>query len=354
MSDSWVRQAIAAITADFTRSADTHLIPVLLPAWPQFRLYIKDESTHVTGSLKHRLARSLFLYALCNGWVRQDTPIIEASSGSTAISEAYYARLLGLRFIAVMTRSTSPEKIRRITRYGGECVFVDDPAQDRARAREVAAELGGHFMDQFTYAERATDWRGNNNIAESIFKQMANEPDSIPDWIVCGAGTGGTAATLGRYIRFRGYETQVCVVDPESSVYYAYYHERAAGHRAVPGGSGVEGIGRPAVEPSFLPQIIDQMIQVPNAASYAAIHVLEELVGKRYGGSTGTNFYGASLLLANMARRQQHGSLVIIGCDAGELYRETYYNPQWLQEQGVDIEPYCQQLRRFVMEGTGL
>ena len=37
-----------------------------------------------------------------------------------------------------------------------------------------------------------------------------------------------------------------------------------------------------------------------------------------------------------------------------KLYRETYYNPQWLQEQGVDIEPYCQQLRRFVMEGTGL
>ena len=174
-------------------------------------------------------------------------------------------------------------------------------------------------MDQFTYAERATDWRGNNNIAESIFKQMANEPDSIPDWIVCGAGTGGTAATLGRYIRFRGYETQVCVVDPENSVYYAYYHERAAGHHAVPGGSGVEGIGRPAVEPSFLPQIIDQMIQIPNAASYAAIHVLEELVGKRYGGSTGTNFYGACLLLADMARRQQHGSLVIIGCDAGEV-----------------------------------
>ena len=251
MSDSWVRQAIAAITADFTRSADTHLIPVLLPAWPQFRLYIKDESTHVTGSLKHRLARSLFLYALCNGWVRQETPIIEASSGSTAISEAYYARLLGLRFIAVMTRSTSPEKFGASPRYGGECVFVDDPAQDRARAREVAAELGGHFMDQFTYAERATDWRGNNNIAESIFKQMANEPDSIPDWIVCGAGTGGTAATLGRYIRFRGYETQVCVVDPESFVYYAYYHERQQVIMQFQEVRALKGLGVPQLSHRF-------------------------------------------------------------------------------------------------------
>ena len=49
-------------------------------------------------------------------------------------------------------------------------------------------------MDQFTYAERATDWRGNNNIAESIFEQMSQEPYPEPMWVVCGAGTGGASA----------------------------------------------------------------------------------------------------------------------------------------------------------------
>lgn len=343
MPDSWVRDAIAVINADFTRSADTHLVPVPLPGPPEIQLYIKDESTHITGSLKHRLARSLFLYALVNGWVRRDTPVIEASSGSTAISEAYYARLLGLRFLAVMARSTSQEKIRRITRYGGECVLVDDSSLDRARARELAAELGGHFMDQFTFAERATDWRGNNNIAESIYKQLASEPHPIPRWVICGAGTGGTAATLGRYIRYRGFDTQVCVVDPERSVYYTYYTTRDASI-AGQGGSGVEGIGRPHVSPSFVPDIIDRMIKVPNVASYAAIHLLEELVGKRYGGSTGTNFYGACLLMSEMGRRGQAGSLVMIGCDAGDLYRDTYYNARWLREQGVDIRPEREQM----------
>ena len=48
-------------------------------------------------------------------------------------------------------------------------------------------------MDQFTYAERATDWRGNNNIAESIFGQLALEEHPFPRWIVVGAGTGGTS-----------------------------------------------------------------------------------------------------------------------------------------------------------------
>src|SRR5215510_15313159 len=110
----WARQAIQKITADFNRSADTHLIRLDIPGTPQLQLYLKDESTHPTGSLKHRLARSLFLYAICNGWINENVPIIEASSGSTAISEAYFARLLQLPFIAVMPRTTSQAKIAQI------------------------------------------------------------------------------------------------------------------------------------------------------------------------------------------------------------------------------------------------
>ena len=70
-------------------------------------LYVKDESTHPTGSLKHRLARSLFLYALCNGWIDESTTVIEASSGSTAVSEAYFAKLIGadLRWMATTAKA---------------------------------------------------------------------------------------------------------------------------------------------------------------------------------------------------------------------------------------------------------
>ena len=82
-------------------------------------LYLKDESVHPTGSLKHRLARSLFLYALVNGWITEGTTVVEASSGSTAVSEAYFARMLGLPFVAVMPRRTSVEKIALIEAAGG-------------------------------------------------------------------------------------------------------------------------------------------------------------------------------------------------------------------------------------------
>ena len=80
----WVKEAVRSIEADFNRSADTHLLRVPMPGAPDIALYLKDESTHPSGSLKHRLARSLFLYGLCNGWIGPGTAIVEASSGSTA------------------------------------------------------------------------------------------------------------------------------------------------------------------------------------------------------------------------------------------------------------------------------
>ena len=138
MSRAWVAEAIRAINRDVHRSADTHLVPLTLPALPSIPIYIKDESTHLTGSLKHRLARSLFLYALCNGSIGPATTIVEASSGSTAVSEAYFARLLGLPFIAVMPRGTSEAKIAQIEFYGGRCHFVDDPTEVYRRLRDEA------------------------------------------------------------------------------------------------------------------------------------------------------------------------------------------------------------------------
>ena len=78
----WVHEAIGRIEADFTRSSDTHLIKLELPrlADAGIDLYLKDESTHPSGSLKHRLARSLFLYGLLNGWIHRGRPIVDLTA----------------------------------------------------------------------------------------------------------------------------------------------------------------------------------------------------------------------------------------------------------------------------------
>ena len=111
-----------------------------------------------------------------------------------------------------MPATTSLEKIALIEAQGGRCHLVDDASTIVAEAERLTVDLDGHFLDQFTYAERATDCRGNNNIAESIFSQMALERHPVPSWVVIGAGTGGTSATIGRYARMQQHATRLCVV----------------------------------------------------------------------------------------------------------------------------------------------
>ena len=176
-STKWLKETMRLIEADFSRSADTHLICHDIPGCDGVELYFKDESTHPSGSLKHRLARSLFLYGVSSGLIEEGAPIVESSSGSTAISEAHFARFLGL-FIAVMRATTAKAKIRQIEFFAAGATV--DSADIYTDAGKLADDLGGHYMDQFTYAERATDWRSNNNVADSIFEQMSNERHPVP------------------------------------------------------------------------------------------------------------------------------------------------------------------------------
>ncbi|WP_162046050.1 PLP-dependent cysteine synthase family protein [Vibrio taketomensis] len=342
----WTNNAVRKIEADYRRSADTHLIKLDLPCISGIDLYLKDESTHPTGSLKHRLARSLFLYALSNGWVGPKTTIIESSSGSTAVSEAYFARLLGLPFIAVVPQNTAKKKIEQIEFYGGKAHFVERSDQIYAESRRLAKELDGHYMDQFTYAERATDWRGNNNIADSIFNQMTLEAHPIPKWIVMSPGTGGTSATIGRFLRYQQHPTKLCVVDPDNSVFFDYYH---SGNTELTSavGSKIEGIGRPRVEPSFIAGVVDEMRKIPDAASVATAHWLEQKLGRKVGASTGTNVFGALQLACEMKRKGEIGSIVTLLCDSGERYLDTYYNPDWVTNHIGDLTPYQTKLSEF-------
>ena len=345
--EAWRREAIRIVEADALRSADTHLLQFPLPPEWDIDLYLKDESTHPTGSLKHRLARSLFLYGLVNGWIRQGVPVIEASSGSTAVSEAYFARLIGVPFIAVVPRTTSAEKTRLIEFAGGRLHFVDDPRTVYDESARLANETGGHFIDQFTYAERATDWRGNNNVAESIFRQMRAERHPIPAWIVTTAGTGGTSATIGRYVRYTRSATNVCVADPENSAFFDGWRSGEDAIRCETA-SRIEGIGRPRVEPSFQPGVIDRMMKVPDAASIAAIHELEARTGRRAGGSTGTGLWAALRIVAQLREEGRPGSVLTMLCDSGDRYADRYYSDAWLQSQSIDPAPYRAHIRNLL------
>jgi cysteine synthase A len=106
------------------------------------------------------------------------------------------------------------------------------------------------------------------------------------------------------------------------------------------------------MEPSFVPAVIDHMIQVPDAASVAAMRHLRQHAGLHAGPSTGTNLWGAWQLIAQMIAEGQRGSVVTLMCDAGDRYAGNYYNADWLNAHGLDPEPHEAVLRGFFESGV--
>lgn len=348
---AWVRDAIAAIRAEAAEAADTPLFELELEQLPGITLLWKDESSHASGSLKHRLARSLFLHGLASGAIGRDTHLVEASSGSTAISEAWFARLIGLAYTAVVPEATAPGKIAAIREVGGNVEIAPHGTDLSAAARSLGARPGHHFLDQYKFAERASDWR-TGNTAEELHRQLVAQRRPMPDWLVMNAGTGGTCATIGRHLRYQGdfAATRMAIVDPQGSLFFKQYSGGDVNDGTRPN-DYMEGIGRRAPSPSFVPEVIDRMICVPDVASIAAMRWLAQRHGLVYGPSTGINFIG---MLYHAAAARDAGTsetIVSLACDSGERYRQTVYSDEWASSVGLDLEPWTGWFERFEQTG---
>ncbi|MFC5746624.1 PLP-dependent cysteine synthase family protein [Actinomadura rugatobispora] len=344
-SRRWAAEAIRRLTAEREAAGPTPLLRFPLPGDRGVTLLFKDESAHPTGSLKHRAARALFRHAIATGRLTEGATVIEATGGNAAVAQAHFARLLGLPYIAVMPGEESAARAEPVRALGGECRFVTPPLAIYEEARRLAADTGGCYLDQFTWAERALDWRGDD-LAGELFAQAAGPPA----WVVAGAGTGATAASLGRHIRYHGLETRLAVVDPENSAYYQGWltgaHDYATG---MP--SRIEGIGRPRMEPGFLPSLVDLMLPVPDAAAVAGARAVRAATGRAVGGSTGANLWGALHLVARMREQGTGGTVVSLVCDAGDRQARTWHDDGWVAGRGLDPAPWGAVIDRFLATG---
>lgn len=336
---AWACQALQKLDIEKRICGETPAYLLTVRGFPGLRIVLKDESVQPSGSLKHRLARSLFETAIASGDIHAGTHVIEASSGSTAVSEAYFAKILGLSFSAVMPRSTTADKIEAVKVLGGQCKFTNAACDISSTAMALADNDNGYFMNQFGNAVHATNWRDDGSIANEMFRQIRLLTGSHADQIVLGAGTGGTFTTFGRAARYRGVPTSFCLADPPSSAFHRAFPSWRAQWCEAPRPSVIEGIGRPTLEPSFYPSLVDRCEVIPDVESLAAMRWLSGVLERPVGGSTGTSL-AAALRIARQMRRADHNKAkpLIIGmliCDSGNRYARTLFDDSWLEQHGI-------------------
>lgn len=349
----WIQEAIKAMWRDREQSGITPLIKLDCPFDKKISIYLKDESKSRTGSLKHRVAWALIMHALVEGKIGPQTHLYEASSGNTAIGEAYFAKLLNLTFTAVMRPGVSEGKLRAIRGFGGNTeILTQDMTPSEFIRRAIDKQPLAYNIDQFANAEKALDYYKGHpastmNMANEIYLQLRDSDHRCPQWFVAGAGSGGTATSIARYVRkWTDYEgscpAKIAVVDPEDSVLMDWF-KSGEDTISISKGSRIEGIGsrgpiRMGSTFSLLREGIDKMIKVPDADSIAAMQLVSKLVGFDVGPSTGTNFCGALHIAREMYQSGQSGAIVTIICDGGQRYIDNYYNTSWLEKSGLNSD----------------
>lgn len=288
-------------------------------------LFLKCEGFNFGGSVKMRAAAAMMSAAEKNGLLRENSILIESSSGNFGVALSAIAASMGVPFVCVTDARCNRLAVAAMRAYGTAVVVVDEPdpvgGYLKARLdwlhRRRAEDARYVWLDQYS---NEGNWRAHyEGTAPSILR---NFPDM--DVLFVGVGTGGTAVGCARYLADAGSRARVVAVDPEGSVSFGH----PGGRRLIPGiGASVRPAGVRA-------DLFDSVVRVSEVDTIRACRTLAAQ-GLLFGGSTGTAVVGA---LRWLTRHDPDGDLcsVCISADLGERYLDTIYNDAWVS---ANFEP---------------
>ena len=272
------------------------------------RLYGKLEYLNATGSIKDRVALKMIMDARDSGLLKDDTVIIEPTSGNTGIGLASIGVGLGYKVIIVMPENFSIERRKLIKAYGAEVVLsAADKGMAGAieKAHELAEKFSSSFIpDQFN---NPSNWKAHY---ETTGPEIWNDLDGQVDILIAGVGTGGTITGIGKYLKSMNPNVKIIAVEPDSSAVLS-------GDK--PGAHQVQGIGAGFI-PSILDRdIIDEIFRVKNEEAIDCAKQFNKTQGVLVGISSGAALYCA----LQYARQYEDKNIAVILPDSGDRYLST-------------------------------
>jgi len=261
------------------------------------------------GSVKDRIAVAMIEAAKRNGELHKGGTIVEPTSGNTGIGLAMAGTVRGYRVILVMPETMSAERRALVEHLGAEIVLT--PGEEGmdgavAEARRLTEEHNAFMPDQF--ANAANPEIHQRTTAQEI---IDNLEDRKPNAFVCGVGTGGTIAGIGRALKETFPRIIIVAVEPAASPVLS-------GGQAGP--HGIQGIGPGFVAPVYDPDVVDRIIPVTDDQAMKTARELARQEGILAGISSGAAFYAA----LKIARQVGPGQLVLtLFPDGCERYLST-------------------------------
>jgi len=273
-------------------------------------LLVKLESFNPLSSVKDRIGVAMIEAAERDGTLKEDSVIIEPTSGNTGIALAFVAAAKGYRLILTMPDTMSIERRHLLNILGAEVVLTEGAKGMRGaidKAAEMAAEIPGSFVPQ-QFDNPANPEIHRRTTAEEIW----NDTDGNIDFFVAGIGTGGTITGVGEVIKKRR-PLRVVAVEPTDSPVLS---------GGKPGAHKIQGIGAGFVPNVLDREIIDEVIPVTHENAGIMARKLAREEGILAGISSGAALWAA---LEVAKRKEAKGkTIVTILPDTGERYLSTW------------------------------
>lgn len=287
----------------------------------QATVVAKLESFNPLGSVKDRIALAMIHVAEKQGRLRQDTVIVEPTSGNTGIGLAYVCAARGYKLMVTMPESMSLERRRLLKALGAELILTpatEGMAGAVRKAEELLAQNPHFYMPQ-QFKNPANPEIHRKTTAEEIWRDTNGQVDLV----VCGVGTGGTITGVGEALKSRKPSVRMVAVEPANSPVIS---QKLAGQEVKPGRHAIQGIGAGFIPDVLNLKIIDQVIPVQDEDAMETARRLAQQEGIFCGISSGAAAWAALQLARSEENRQK--LIVVVLPDLGERYLSTKLFPE--------------------------
>ena len=276
----------------------------------QAKIFAKLECFNPTGSAKDRPALQMILKAEEEGVLKENSVIIEPTSGNTGIGLAAIGASKGYKVIIVMPDTMSEERIMLMKAYGAEVVLTDGKKGMQGSIEE-AQRLAEKYENSFIPSQF-----DNPQNPEAHYKttgpEVWNDTDGKVDIFVAGIGTGGTLSGTGKYLKEQNANIKVIGVEPLNSPLLT---------KGVAGAHAIQGIGANFVPENLDRNIYDEIIDVSNENAFYYSRKMAQKEGIAVGISSGAALFGAIELAKRPENKDKN--IVVVLTDTGERYLTT-------------------------------